>query len=106
MIRPHSFINPIIPCRGYCLITSIDEQKKTTGGLILPDSLQEKQAKGKILAIGLEPFLPNGQTVKWEVKIGDVVWFKRFGGEEAIEAEKKYIFVPSNALLGKVILYD
>ena len=71
--------------------------------MILPDSLQEKQAKGKILAIGLEPFLPNGQTVKWEVKIGDVVWFKRFGGEEVTEKNKKYMLVPSTALLGKVI---
>ena len=103
MIPSHSFVIPIIPCRGYCLLDIIDEQKKTTGGLVLPDTSQEKQAKGRVLSIGLAPFLPNGNIVEWEIKKEDIVWFKRFGGEEVTEKNKKYMLVPSTALLGKVI---
>lgn len=109
MVSPYSYKNkrtPIIPFRGYCLVETIDEQKKSASGLTLPDTLQEKQVRGRVISIGNEPFLPNGEKVAWEIEEGDIIWFKRFGGEEVSEGENKYILVPSIALLGKVIQYD
>ena len=48
MVSPYSYKNkrtPIIPFRGYCLVETIDEQKKSASGLTLPDTLQEKQVR-------------------------------------------------------------
>ena len=87
------------PLRGYVLLKLIKEDEKPTGW-IDPEVGKERQAKGQILAIGRPPFLPSGTEIVWEVEIGDIVWFKRYGGEEIKESGERFLLVPSSELLG------
>lgn len=70
------------PLRGYCLIQLIEEEVQSDSGLFIPDAEKERKAKGRVLALGNPPYLENGKELSWEVKEGEIVWFKRFAGEE------------------------
>ena len=88
----------LIPLRGYCLIKLLDTEETTTSGLVLPDNAQVKQAKGKILTLGLQAY-DHGNYISIEVNEGDVIWFKRFAGEEITENGEKFMLVPYDALI-------
>lgn len=88
------------PCRGYCLIQPILEQETTQSGLIMPDEVQKRQAKGKVLRLGLPHYNVKGDQEIIECEIGDTVWFKQFGGEPIKEQGHELIIVPYTAILG------
>lgn len=91
----------IRPLRNYCLVELIGEEKTTPDGFIVPDALKSKQAKGKILALGKAPYLgvESDFEREIEVKVGQVVQFRRFGGETVIGSEKQML-VPYEQLMG------
>lgn len=70
------------PLAGYVLIKPQEAETKTSSGIILPESAQEKPAMGTVLAVGDEMVLENGKTIKSPVKVGDVVYFKKWGGDD------------------------
>ncbi len=72
----------IKPLMGYVLVEPSEAQTKTSSGIILPESAQEKPAMGQVLAIGEDITLENGKTVKAPVEIGDKVYYKKWGGDE------------------------
>lgn len=70
------------PLMGYVLIEPTSAQTQTVSGLYLPESAQEKQAQGTVVAIGEDMVLENGKILKSQVKVGDVVFYKKWGGDE------------------------
>lgn len=72
----------IKPLAGYVLIAPSEAETKTTSGIILPESAQEKPAMGKILSVGEDQVLENGKTLSCPVKAGEIVYFKKWGGDE------------------------
>ena len=93
-------IKKLSPLRGYVLLKLIDEEETTSSGLVIPDKAKDRQAKGLILGVGTPPYLPNGMQMLIQVEVGDVVWFKRFAGEEITEKDEKLMLVPYNELIG------
>lgn len=98
----------IKPLRGYILVKPIEVDEKTAGGLYKPDSSNEKQGKGKVIAVGYIPieyeklFLEYGApTWKPEIKAGDVIAYKQWSQDEIKENGKTYVFVSFTNLLGK-----
>lgn len=73
---------------GYVLVEPQEAETKTSSGIILPETAQEKPAQGKVLAVGDDLVLENGKVVKAPVKAGDIVVYKKWGGDE-IKAEGK-----------------
>ncbi len=83
-----------LPTSGYLLIEPFEAEKKTAGGLYLPETATaEKPQKGKVLAIGEDQILENGNTRKSPVKIGDSVIYKKWGTNEVKEEGREYLFV-------------
>lgn len=72
----------IRPLAGYLLIQPESGETQTASGIVLPETAQEKPAQGKILAIGDDMLLPNGQIFRSPVSVGDRVVFKKWGGDE------------------------
>jgi len=70
------------PTAGYALIEPVELEKKTAGGLVLPDSHDEKSQKGKVIAIGGPQIADSGRKIIPEFKIGDTVIYKKWGGDE------------------------
>ena len=81
------------PTAGYLLIEPLEKEAKTASGIYLPDSAGEKPQKGKILAVGADEVTESGKTRKSPVKAGDVVIYKKWGGNDVKIDNKEYLFV-------------
>ena len=93
----------IKPLRNYILIELIEDQEKMQGGIVIPEKTQERQAKGKVIALGKPPYLNYELEEDLEIKKNDVVWFKRFAGEKVVDGGKEYLLCPYREILGKVV---
>jgi chaperonin GroES len=72
----------IKPLYDRVLIKRFEEEEKTAGGIIIPDTAKEKPTKGKIVATGAGTRTESGQIVPLTVKAGDIVLFAKWGGQE------------------------
>lgn len=81
------------PTAGYVLIEPEEAVKKTSSGIVLPESHDEKPQKGKVLAVGPDEVLESGKTRKSPCKLGDVVIYKKWGGNEYKVDEKELMFI-------------
>ena len=75
------------PLMGYVLVEPSAAETKTASGLYLPESAQEKPAQGKVVAVG-DDWITEGKVMKAPVKVGDIVVYKKWGGDE-IKVEGK-----------------
>ena len=72
----------IRPLRDRILVTRIDEEDKTKGGIIIPDTAKEKPQEGKAVAVGKGKVMDDGKVQKLDVKKGDRVLFGKYAGTE------------------------
>lgn len=72
----------IKPLAGYALIQPEEEERQTASGIYLPDTATEKQQIGKVVAVGGSKVTDDGVKIKAEFKVGDLVIFAKWGGEE------------------------
>ena len=70
------------PMPGYALIEPAELEKKTAGGIVLPDTHDEKSQKGKVIALGGAQLTDSGRKITPEFKVGDTVVYKKWGGDE------------------------
>lgn len=71
----------IKPLSGYALIEPQDAEEITAAGIVLPDTVKEKPAEGKVIAVGDAIKHPKHEE-KAEFKVGDIVLYKKWGGDE------------------------
>lgn len=94
----------IRPLHDRVVIKRLEEEQKSAGGIVIPDSAAEKPQKGEVKAIGTGKVLDNGETRKLDVKVGDKVLFGKFAGME-IELNNEQLLVMREddilAVLGK-----
>lgn len=80
------------PLSNHLFLEPLDEEKKTKGGIVLPDTAEkEKPIKGKVLAVGPGKRGEDGRVQPMSVKVGDVVLFKKYGPDEIEMEGKKYL---------------
>lgn len=72
----------IRPLHDRVLVKRIEQDERTAGGIIIPDSAKEKPTKGEIVAVGKGARDDSGKTIPMDVKEGDVVLFAKWGGTE------------------------
>ncbi len=90
------------PLADRVVIKVIEEEEKTPGGIVLPDTAKDKPQVGEVIAVGPGRTLDNGQKVEPEVKKGDKVIFSRYGGTEVkIDGEEYLIMRESDILAVK-----
>ncbi len=70
------------PLHDRVLVRRVDEDEKTSGGIIIPDTAKEKSQQGKVLAIGPGARDEQGNLVPMDVKVGDTVLFGKWSGNE------------------------
>ena len=89
----------IKPLGDRVVVKRIEEEPKTKGGIVLPDTAKEKPQKGKVIAVGSGRILENGQRVPLEVKEGDIVVFAKYGGTEIEIDGEEYVILSERDLL-------
>ncbi|ALG69056.1 co-chaperone GroES [Beggiatoa leptomitoformis] len=72
----------IRPLHDRVIIKRMEEERKTAGGIVIPDSATEKPIRGKVVAIGKGKLLESGDVRPLDVKVDDVVLFGKYSGTE------------------------
>ena len=89
----------IRPLGERVLVEPIEEKEQTVGGIIIPDSAEEKPMQGKVLAVG-KKLDKDGKEIAFDVKKGDTVLLPKYGGTEIKLDGKKLQLVREEDLLG------
>lgn len=87
------------PLSDRIVLKVIEEDEKTPGGIVLPDTAKEKPTVGEVIAVGPGRTLDNGQKVAPEVKKGDKVVFSRYGGTEVKINGEEYLIIRESDIL-------
>ena len=80
------------PLHDRVIVKRVEEEEKTKGGIIIPDTAKEKPIEGKVVAVGKGKILDNGNQQPLEVKKGDKILFGKYAGTEInIEGDEHLI---------------
>ncbi|ROQ90864.1 co-chaperone GroES [Desulfosoma caldarium] len=80
------------PLHDRVIVKRLEEEERTQGGIIIPDTAKEKPQQGKVLAVGKGKLLDKGDVVPLMVKEGDRVLFSKYAGTEVkVEGEELLI---------------
>jgi len=87
------------PLHDRILVKRVEEEKKSKGGIIIPDTAKEKPQEGRVVAVGTGKVLENGSIRALEVGKGDRVLFSKYSGSEVqIEGEEHLIIREEDVL--------
>ncbi len=89
----------IRPLHDRILVKRVEEEKKSKGGIIIPDTAKEKPQEGRVVGVGTGKLLDNGTTRSLEVSKGDRVLFGKYSGSEVnIDGEEHLIIREEDVL--------
>jgi len=90
------------PLHDRVIVRRIQEEEKTAGGIIIPDTAKEKPQQGMVLAVGQGDRDEAGKRIAMDVKIGDVVLYARYGGTEIKIDDRKLLILKESDILAIV----
>ncbi len=90
------------PLGDRVLVKRVDEESKTKGGIIIPDTAKEKPQEGEVLAVGPGARDEDGKRVELDVKVGDRVLFGKWSGTEVKIDGEDLIIMKESDILGIV----
>jgi chaperonin GroES len=92
----------IRPLQDRIVVRRIEEEKKSPGGIIIPDNAKEKPIEGTVLSVGLGKVGDDGQRVTPDVKKGDRVLFGKYSGTEVKVEGVDVLILREDEILGVV----
>ncbi|WP_136798768.1 MULTISPECIES: co-chaperone GroES [Desulfosediminicola] len=92
----------IRPLNDRLLVKRLEEEEKTSGGIIIPDSAKEKPAEGQVVAVGPGKLNDKGERVALQVKEGDLVLFSKYGGTDVKLDGEDFLIMREDDILGVV----
>ena len=75
----------IRPLHDRIVVKRLAEEEKTAGGIIIPDTAKEKPLEGEVIAVGNGSIMQDGTVRPLEVKVGDKIFFAKWGGTTEIK---------------------
>ena len=92
----------IRPLQDRIIVKRIEEEEKTKGGIIIPDTAKEKPMEGEVIAVGSGKVLENGTKQVPEVKKGDRVLFGKYSGTEVKIDGVEHLIMREDDILGVI----
>jgi chaperonin GroES len=92
----------IKPLHDRVIVKRVEQEEKTAGGIIIPDTAKEKPMQGKVLAVGSGARNENGAIVPLDVKAGDVVLFGKWSGTEVKIDGQELLIMKESDIMGIV----
>ena len=90
----------IKPLNDRILVKRLEEESKTKGGIIIPDSAKEKPAQGEVIAVGGGKLSDDGKRMPLQVKAGDRVLFAKYAGTEVKINDDEHLVMREDDILG------
>ena len=88
------------PLHDRVLVKRVASDEKTAGGIIIPDTAQEKPQEGKVIAVGKGAKTEDGKIIPMDVKVGDKVLFGKWSGTEVKIDGKEYSIMKESDIMG------
>ena len=90
------------PLQDRILVRRVEEDEKTRGGIIIPDSAKERPLEGKVNAVGSGKRTEDGTLIQLDVKAGDRILFGKYAGTEIKVDGVEHIILREDEVLGVV----
>jgi chaperonin GroES len=92
----------IRPLQDRLILKRVEEEEKTKGGIIIPDSAKEKPQEGQITAVGPGKVTDDGKKIPMDVKKGDRVLFSKYAGTEIKIDGEEHLIMREDDILGVI----
>ncbi len=92
----------IRPLYDRVIVKREDEEERTAGGIVIPDTAKEKPVRGTVLAVGAGKILDNGDTRALAVKVGDKILFGKYSGTEVKIENEDVLVLREEDILGVI----
>lgn len=90
------------PLHDRVAVKRLDEDEKTPGGIIIPDTAKEKPMQGEVIAVGSGARSDDGKIHPLDVKVGDRVLFGKWSGNEVKLDGTEYLIMKESDIMGVV----
>jgi chaperonin GroES len=90
------------PLHDRLIIQALEEEEKTKGGIIIPDTAKEKPVEGKVIAVGAGRIKKDGTKMPLEIKKGDRVLYAKYGGTEIRIDGEEYLMMKEDDILAVI----
>ena len=90
------------PLHDRVVIKRMEEERKSAGGIVIPDSATEKPIRGEVIAVGNGKVLENGDIRPLDVKVGDTVMFGKYSGNEVKLGEEELVVMREDDIMAVV----
>jgi chaperonin GroES len=90
------------PLSDRIIVKTVTAEQKTAGGIVLPDTAQEKPQQGEVVAVGPGKILDNGKVAPMDVKQGDRVYYGKYSGTEVKLNGEELVVLRQDDVLGIV----
>jgi len=92
----------IRPLQDRILVKRVEEEEKTSGGIIIPDTAKEKPMEGKVVAVGKGKVLEDGKVMPLDVNKGDRILFSKYAGTEVKIEGQEHLIIREEDVLGVI----
>ena len=92
----------IRPLQDRVIVKRIEEQDKSKGGIIIPDTAKEKPQEGKVIAVGKGKLDDNGKITPLDVKVNDRILFGKYSGTEINIDGDEHLIMREEDILGVI----
>jgi chaperonin GroES len=92
----------IRPLQDRVIVKRVEEEEKTKGGIIIPDTAKEKPMEGKVIAVGKGKLMEDGKVHALDVKAGDRVLFGKYSGTEVKIDGEEHLIMREDDILGVI----
>jgi len=95
-------ITQIKPIGDNILIEPLERETVTASGIVIPDTVKEKPQQGRIVAVGAGKRDDENRVIPMDVKAGQVILYKKWGGNEVKVGGKEYLIIKSEDVLAVI----
>jgi chaperonin GroES len=92
----------IRPLQDRIIVKRVEEEEKTKGGIIIPDTAKEKPIEGKVIAVGNGKVQEDGKVRPLDVKAGDRILFSKYAGTEIKIDGEEHLIMREDDILGVI----
>lgn len=92
----------IRPLQDRVIVKRMEEETTSAGGIVLPDSATEKPIRGEVIAVGPGKILDSGEQRPLDIKVGDIVLFKKYGPTDIKLDDEELLFMQEEDIYGVI----
>ncbi len=92
----------IRPLHDRVIVRRLEEERRTAGGIVIPDTAKEKPIQGEVVAAGKGKILENGEVRPLDVKVGDKILFGKYSGTEVKVGTEELLVMREEDIMGIV----